>query len=367
MSIQLNNQQFLQPGFTQGASVMPSSPVLTTSSLNTQQATLLPSKNLNWQNQGWQNQQWQDPLYNKQAGFNDDFAKRDALFHQGFQQNAALSGSTQVLEQTAGATTLDTVQTVQQPALQAGFNQSGTIALKPICIEQEAVSFRPGPITIEQPPLMIQPEAVTIPQPPIVIHPEPIVIPQAPLVFQPSAVALPRQAVTYQPDAITMARPSYTVQPIIQYDMRGCSDFGRADFKQHVHIKLTNEQLMRQGMPGGQWVQNSNMQAMPLGQQQLASTPSSPVNLDKPHAKFFSRDRDYNYPGNVPSGSDKLKDTFGVKNLGPQQNLAGQEANTLSRDRDYNYGNTPSVSDRTKDAFGVRNYGPEQPVVAPAV
>jgi hypothetical protein len=291
----------------------------------------------------------------------------------GFQQNQVLSNAnTQVLEQTANVTTLDTVQTVTQPAVQSFAAQSGTIALKPICIEQEAVSFRPGPITIEQPALLVQPEAITIPQPPIVIHPEPIVIPQAPLVFQPSAVSLARQAVTYQPDAITMARPSYTVQPIIQYDMRGCANFGQADFKQHVHIKLTNEQLMKQGLPGGQWVQSSNM-AMPLNQQQLnlnqqqqlaPNMPSSPAHGE--HAKFFSRDRDYNY-GNAPSVSDKFKDALGVKNTGPQQNLTGQDAHTFSRDRDYNYGNAPTFTDRAKDDLGVRNYGPEQPVVAPAV
>jgi len=47
---------------------------------------------------------------------------------------------------------------------QQSFEQSGVIPLKPICIEQEAVTFRPQPITIEQPPLMVQPEAITIPQ-----------------------------------------------------------------------------------------------------------------------------------------------------------------------------------------------------------
>lgn len=372
---------------------MPSSPVLQSSSLKQQSANL-------------SNSTWQDSLQNKQSGLLDDYSKRDNLFHQvqlpqgnanaqsvphtrsqllpvgvqgfqqgafnqSFQQSAPLTNSNLKLEQTTGAT-LDSVQTFNQSAVQTGMAQSGTIALKPICIEQEAVSFRPGPITIEQPPLLVQPEAITIPQPPIVIHPEPIVIPQAPLVFQPNAVSLARQAVTYQPDAITMARPSYTVQPIIQYDMRGCANFGQADFKQHVHIRLTNEQLMKQG--GGNWMQsdvnNVNwQQQQQLGsnwqqQQQLGSNvaPGSP---NAEHAKFFSRDRNYNY-GNPPTTGDKIKDALGVKNTGPQYPEL-DNAQTLSRDRDYNYGAQPTTTDRTKDALGVRNYGPEQPVAAPAV
>jgi len=152
---------------------------------------------------------------------------------------------------------------------QQSFGQSGVIPLKPICIEQEAVTFRPQPITIQQPPLTVQPDMITIPQPPIVIHPEPIVIPQAPLVFQPPAVSLARQAVTFQPDAITLARPSYMVQPLIQYDMRGSARFGERDLKQCVFIRLTNDQIMRQQM-GENWRGNQFV---------TQSTPLSPRNV----------------------------------------------------------------------------------------
>jgi hypothetical protein len=250
---------------------------------------------------------------------------------------------------------------------QSSFAQQGVIPLKPICIEQEAVTFRPQPITIEQPPLMVQPEAITIPQPPIVIHPEPIVIPQAPLVFQPPAVTLPRQAVTYQPDAITLNRPSYSVQPLIQYDMRGCARFGERDFKQHVHIRLTNEQIMRQQMGenwrGGQFVQTSTLPAQNIQQGNLQQgnlqqgnlqqgsfqqgnwgqqgnlqnsngqqqQPSSPSSTSKP-ASFFSRDRNYNY-GVPPTAGDKFKDSLGVANVGPEKqvdNLQGTNINTYT-------------------------------------
>jgi len=155
---------------------------------------------------------------------------------QSFQQSPVMAERTVLLNK----------QQQQQQQQQQSLGQSGVIPLKPIYIEQEAVTFNPQRITFEQPPLTIQPEPITIPQPPIVIHPEPIVIPQAPLVFQPGPVTLPRQALSFQPEQITLNRPSYSVQPFIQFDVRGCAKFDQADCKQHTHIKLTNEQLMRQ-------------------------------------------------------------------------------------------------------------------------
>jgi len=193
------------------------------------------------------------------------------------------------------------------------FGQTGVIPLKPICIEQEPVSFRPQAITIEQPPLTVQPDAIHIPQPPIVIHPEPIVIPQAPLVFQPPAVTLPRQSLSFQPDAITLARPSYSVQPLIQYDMRGCARFGERDFKQHVHIRLTNDQIMSQQMGenwhGNQFVtqttplppQNVQFQqpgAMPANAKQFATTPLPPQNFQ------------FQQPGAMPANAKPADFTY---------------------------------------------------------
>jgi len=252
---------------------------------------------------------------------------------QGFTQGGLVVGEQPVL---LGEKTLETRQGSQGAVQQQQFSaQSGVIPLKPICIEQESVTFRPQPITIEQPPLMVQPEAICIPQPPIVIHPEPIVIPQAPLVFQPPAVALARQAVTFQPDEITLARPSYIVQPLVQYDMRGCARFSEQDFKQHVHIRLTNDQIMRQqygeNWRGNQFMtqstnlssQNVQMQNNPNLQSQnnpnlqsQSNASQSTGSVTKP-AKFFSRDRNYDY-GLPPSTGDKIKDALGVGNTGPQ-------------------------------------------------
>jgi hypothetical protein len=254
---------------------------------------------------------------------------------------------------------------------QSSFAQQGVIPLKPICIEQEAVTFRPQPITIEQPPLMIQPEAITIPQPPIVIHPEPIVIPQAPLVFQPPAVTLPRQAVTYQPDAITLNRPSYSVQPLIQYDMRGCARFGERDFKQHVHIRLTNEQIMRQQMGenwrGGQFVQSSTLPAQNVQLQQQG-------NLQQGNLQQGSLQQGSLQQGNFQMGNwgqqgqqqGNLQQQQQQGNWQQQQQQpsspSSKPVSFFSRDRNYNYGVQPTTGDKFKDSLGVANNGPEQPV-----
>jgi len=141
----------------------------------------------------------------------------------------------------------------------------GVINLKPICIEQEPVLYRPQALTIPQPPLMIQPDAIQIPQPPIVIHPEPIVIPQPPLTFQPPAVAVPRPSVTIQPESVVINRHAYSVQPTIQFDLHGCNRFNQPDFKQHVHVKLSGQQALQmqgqqmqgQQLQGQQWVGRS--------------------------------------------------------------------------------------------------------------
>jgi len=210
----------------------------------------------------------------------------------GFSQRAGLSGFQESPVMAERAVLLDK----QQPTMFSHqlTGPTDVIPLKPICIEQEAVTFSPQRITIEQPPLTVQPQPITIPQPPIVIHPEPIVIPQAPLFFQPGPVTLPRQALSFQPAQITLNRPSYSVQPFIQYDMRGCSKFNQADFKQHVHIKLTND-LMRQQF-GSQWqgMQGQQLrsgQVSPMVQDQAAFA-GSPRSMNRP-ASFFSRDRNY--------------------------------------------------------------------------
>jgi hypothetical protein len=212
-------------------------------------------------------------------------------------------------------------------ALDKGF---GTIQLKPICIEQEPVTFRPGPMTIQQPPLVVQGETVTVPQPPIVIHPEPIVIPQAPLTFTPQAITMPRPPITVQPEAVTLARPSYSVQPLIQYDLRGCNTFGRADLSQHVRVKLTNEQA---GINSTINTGGPALQAAPL--MTASSAPvlqSAPLPAAAPvKADSFSYDRNYNY-GLPPSGMDKFKDSLGVANIGPEKLQSGYYNNNTTMD-----------------------------------
>jgi hypothetical protein len=147
----------------------------------------------------------------------------------------------------------------------------GVINLKPICIEQEPVMYRPQALTVPQPPLMIQPEAIQIPQPPIVIHPEPIVIPQPPLTFQPPAVAVPRPAVTIQPEAVVLNRPAYSVQPTIQFDLHGCNRFNQPDFKQHVHVKLSGQQALSQVQSAQQYP--GQFQTVPSQQMQMTGQP----------------------------------------------------------------------------------------------
>lgn len=193
----------------------------------------------------------------------------------------------------------------------------GTIQLKPICIEQEPISFRPGPITIQQPPLVVQGETITLPQPPIVIHPEPIVIPQAPLVFTPQAITMQRPPITVQPDAVTLARPSYSVQPLIQYDLRGCNKFGMPDFSQHVRVRLTNEQagLNTAALGSGSMMSGSGST---VGSTNYNTAPLNTNSAAPVHSDVFARDRDYNY-GLAPSKTDKFKDSLGVANLGPQK------------------------------------------------
>jgi hypothetical protein len=255
---------------------------------------------------------------------------------QGFSQGAGLGPG---LQRSPVMSERNVLLEKQQPVMaeravllqkQHSMGQTGVIPLKPICIEQEAVTFSPQRITIEQPPLTIQPEPITIPQPPIVIHPEPIVIPQAPLFFQPGPITLPRQALSFQPEQITLNRPCYSVQPFIQYELRG-SKFAETDLKNHVYIKLTNDQLMRQ---------QYGSQYQGLQGQQFVAGQASPVMVE-----------------NQAASGDKRKDDAGSSNRGSQTS----PAKFFSRDRNYDYGLAPTTGDKFKDALGIANLGPERP------
>jgi len=245
------------------------------------------------------------------------------------QQNVTFPSTEKLaVQEHVSKASMDPMLNQQQQQQQWKGEGFGTIQLKPICIEQEPISFRPGPITIQQPPLVVQGETITLPQPPIVIHPEPIVIPQAPLVFTPQAITMQRPPITVQPDAVTLARPSYSVQPIIQYDLRGCNKFGMPDFSQHVRVRLTNEQagLNPAALGSGSMMSGSgnNYSSAPLNTGSTVGSTSyntAPLNTNSAapvHSDVFARDRDYNY-GLAPSKTDKLKDSLGVANLGPQK------------------------------------------------
>jgi len=275
----------------------------------------------------------------------------------------------------------------------------GVLNLKPICIEQEPVTYRPQQIQVAQPPLMIQPEPITIPQPPIVIHPEPIIIPQAPLVFQPPAISVSRSPISVQPEAVTINRPSYSVMPQVQYDLRGCSKFGLADFKQHVHIRLTNEQIMRQlqqrqlnpasvnlGLTQGQ-LQQQPLQGQMQGQQLQSFQPLQPlqplpVYAQQPSLQLLQGQQgqlgQFGQQGQASSSTTTLGSQWGATNASSDMyhptygtNLKSEpsysqtasdreKASFFSRDRDYNYGNAPSTTDKLKDTLGVKNAGAEK-------
>lgn len=163
---------------------------------------------------------------------------------------------------------LSSTTTFQQSSLQqsALMPQTGVINLKPICIEQEPVLYRPQQMVVPQPPLIIQPEAIMIPQPPIVIHPEPIIIPQPPLSLAPGPISVPRPPVVVQPEAVTINRPSFSIQPQILYDLTGCR-VDAANMKGHVHVRLSASQGLQQA--GLQGVPLNQVGGVPLQQQQF--------------------------------------------------------------------------------------------------